>query len=415
MAGILRKALFFISLSLILVPVLHAEECERAARLVDEARQYAETDLPSAEKLLVEATSLCGKSASIHYNLGGVLYSAGMLKQAQAEFEEALRLKPSYAKAMSSLATILYEKRDQEYERSLKLARQAVTLEPVNRRVRDALTQIEAYVDAPLVTTASNPDAIAVVIGNRTYSASGIPAVEYADRDAETVKKYLVDSLGFSPKNIIFRKDARYTDMLTVFGDSYDHKGLLYNYAKQGKSDIFIFYSGHGAPDTNSKKAYLAPTDMNPSAIKHTSYSLDQLYENLAKLSREKQVKSLTIVLDACFSGASDRGMIIQGASPITLEVTQPILATNNGAIITSSKGDQISSWYPEQKHGLFTYHFLKAMRDILATGAPLTIAGIEQKLTGSDGVNDGALRIHSREQMPQITGNKGITLVTGK
>jgi tetratricopeptide (TPR) repeat protein len=378
-------------------------------------RQHAVNDLAATEKVLREAAALCGQSASIQYNLGSVLYSAGKIAPAQAAFEEALRLKPGYAKAMSSLAALLYEKKEQEYERSLKLARRATVLEPKNRRIKDTLDLIEAYVDAPPVTTASNADAVAVVIGNKNYSADSIPAVEYADRDAEIMKKYLVESLGFREKNIIFRKDAKYTDMLTVFGDGSDHKGLLYNYTRQGKSDVFIFYSGHGAPDTNSKKAYLAASDMNPHAIKHTSYSLDQLYANLAKLSREKKTRSITIVLDACFSGASDRGMIVQNASPLVMEITQPVNTISNGAIITSSQGDQISSWYPEQKHGLFTYLFLKAMRDIMASGGALTVAEIEQRLTGADGVNDTALRLHSREQMPQVTGNKKITLVSGR
>jgi tetratricopeptide (TPR) repeat protein len=385
MLEIFRNVLLLFFLSLILFPqTVTADDCARAGKLAEEARQNLATNLPAAEQLFREASALCGKSASLQYNLGGVLLSSGKVAPARAAFEEALRLKPNYAKAVSSLAALLYEHTDQEYNRALKLARDALSLEPNSSKIRDTLELIEANVDVPLVMKANNADAIAVVIGNRAYSASGIPAVEYAIRDAETVKKYLIDSLGFREKNIIFRKDAKYTDMLTVFGDSADYKGLVYNYARQGKSDIFIYYSGHGAPDTNSKKAYLAPSDMNPNAIKRTSYSLDQLYINLGKLAQEKKTRSITVVLDACFSGASDRGMIIQNASPLTMEVTPPSLSIENGAVITSSRSDQISSWYPEQKHGLFTYHFLKSVKEILASGDPLTVAAIEQKISGT-------------------------------
>jgi tetratricopeptide (TPR) repeat protein len=414
MTGTIRKSLVLLFLSLILVPAVHAEDCTLAASLVDEAQQLISTDISVAEARMYEATALCSRSSSLHYNLGVLLYSSKKKQQAQSEFEEALRLKPENGKAMSALATVLFEKGGKEYQHSLQLARKAVELEPDNRLVRETLVQIEASVDVPLVTATRNEDAIAVVIGNRNYSAAGIPDVEYANNDAEIVKKYLIESLGFNEKNILFRLDAKYTQMLTIFGDSYDYKGLLYNFTRQGKSDIFVFYSGHGAPDTNTKKAYLAPVDLNPSAIKHTSYSLDQLYDNLAKLARDKQTRSVTIVLDACFSGATDKGMIIKNASPITLEVTQPILAIKNGAILTSSKGDQISSWYPEQKHGLFTYHFLKAMRDILSSGTPLTIGNIENRLSATNGINDTALRIYSREQMPQVIGNKNISLTNG-
>ncbi len=299
-----------------------------------------------------------------------------------------MRLKPSYAKAMSTLATVLFEKKEQEYNRSVQLARQAVQQEPKNRLIKDTLDKIEAFVDVPYSTNVSNDDAIAVVIGNKKYDSDMIPAVEYADRDAEVMKKYLIKSLGFREKNIIFRKDAKFTELFKVFGDSHDHKGLLYNYVKQGKSDIFIFYSGHGAPDSNTKKAYLAPSDMDPNAIKHSAYPLEQLYENLGKLSREKQAKSVTIVLDACFSGASERGMIIQNASPIFLETVQPAVTIQNLAVMTSSKGDQISSWYPEQKHGIFTYHFLKAMRDILVTACPSRVGGYDIHTQGCGNIS---------------------------
>jgi tetratricopeptide (TPR) repeat protein len=415
MKGKVAKILFTLMLITgTMSSAVFAEDCDEANRLLDDATHFIEYNLPYAESKLSKAVSLCERSASLNYNYGVVLYSSGKFDKAQRYLDEALRLKPSYAKAMSTLAAVLFEKKDQEYTRSVQLARQAVQLEPNSRTIKDTRDKIEAFVDVPYSTNVSNDDAIAVVIGNKNYASEMIPAVEYADRDAEIMKKYLIKSLGFREKNIIFRKDAKFTELFKVFGDSHDHKGLLYNYAKQGKSDIFIFYSGHGVPDSNTKKAYIAPSDMDPNAIKHSSYPLDQLYENLGKLAKEKQTKSVTIVLDACFSGASERGMIIQNASPIFLEPVKSTVSTENLTIMTSSKGDQISSWYPEQKHGIFTYHFLKAIRDIMTTGKPLTVAGIEQKLVGIDGVNDTALRLHNREQMPQCVGDKSVQLATG-
>lgn len=152
--------------------------------------------------------------------------------------------------------------------------------------------------------------------------------------------------------------------------------------------------------------------DLNPNAVKHTSYSLDLLYENLAKLSKEKQPQSMMIVLDACFSGMTDKGMLIKDASPITLEIASPALKIRDAAIFSSSRSNQISSWYPEQKHGLFTYHFLRALRDSAKNGKSLTVAELESKLLAADGVNEMALRLYSREQTPQVIGNKDIILL---
>jgi len=44
------------------------------------------------------------------------------------------------------------------------------------------------------------------------------------------------------------------------------------------------------------------------------------------------------------------------------LKIANRVVANNHIAIFTSSHGSQISSWYPEKTHGLFTYFFLKAV-----------------------------------------------------
>jgi hypothetical protein len=43
------------------------------------------------------------------------------------------------------------------------------------------------------------------------------------------------------------------------------------------------------------------PVECNPNYVENSGYSLDVFYQNLAQL----KAKSLTIVLDACFSGAN--------------------------------------------------------------------------------------------------------------
>lgn len=393
-------------------PLFAQPDCRDAARLTEDVKRYIDSDPALAEQKLREAVSYCAKSASLHYNLGIALYSRGKNLEAEPEFEEALRLKPDFTKAMNALAVVLHTKSSGEFERSMRLVNQAMQLEPMNRQFRDTLDMINACVDIPPPTMANNADGIAVIIGNKNYKNAGVPMVEFAGRDAEVMKRYLVESLGFRETNILFYTDAGFTDFLKIFGDSADYKGILYNRTKAGRSDIFIFYTGHGAPDTNTKKAFLAPADIDPYAVKHTAYPLDLLYDNLAKLSHEKNPKSLTLVIDACFSGASSKGMIIKDASPIALEISMPINTLKDAAIFTSSQGDQISSWYPEQKHSLFTYVFLQAMRESLLNKKSLTSGELEKKLLGQDGVNDFALRLYSREQVPQLVGNRNIVLV---
>ena len=53
-----------------------------------------------------------------------------------------------------------------------------------------------------------NPHGLAVIIGNRTYGHSDVPPVDYAHRDAEAFRRYVLDVLGYDPRNVIHIEDA---------------------------------------------------------------------------------------------------------------------------------------------------------------------------------------------------------------
>ncbi len=209
------------------------------------------------------------------------------------------------------------------------------------------------------INAEKNRDAIAVVIGNQTYESKDIPPVSFAINDASAIKKYLIDTLGYKDGNIIQNTNASKADLEMIFGTERNYKGMLYNYIKPQKSDVFIYYSGHGSPDPNTNKAYLVPTDCNPTMMDLTAYPLDILYGNLPKI----EAKRVTVVIDACFSGGTNTGKwLIPNASPALLKVINPVTAQNNLTILTSAENNQVSSWYPEKQHSLFTYFFLKAV-----------------------------------------------------
>ena len=142
-----------------------------------------------------------------------------------------------------------------------------------------------------------NADAIAVVIGNRNYANKDIPTVEYAKNDAAAVKRYLIGTLGYKTGNVISETDTTNAKLAMIFGTANNHRGMLYNYIKPERSDVFIYYSGHGSPDPQTNQAYLIPTDCNPAMIDLTAYPLGVLYGNLSKI----EAKNIIVVLDACF------------------------------------------------------------------------------------------------------------------
>ena len=166
-------------------------------------------------------------------------------------------------------------------------------------------------------------------------------------------------------------------------------------------SDVFVYYSGHGAPDLKGKKGYLMPIDADPNYVQLNGYPLDLLYKNLEKIP----AKSKTIILDACFSGGSQQGMIIKNASPMYIDVKSPLIGESLN-LLTSSEGDQISSWYPEGKHSLFTYYVLRALRGEADADKNRKVTLSELKKYLSEHVTYMARRKYGREQTPIVRGD---------
>ena len=246
-------------------------------------------------------------------------------------------------------------------------------------------------------------DAIAVVIGNTIYSHRDIPNVDFATQDALTLKNYLINMLGFLEENIIYLENAQKAEFESVFGTQTEPQGKLYNYIKPSQSDVFVYYSGHGAPDLTSKKAYILPSNADPNYVKIYGYPVDLLCQNLDKLP----CKSVTVVLDACFSGGSQQGMLIADASPMYIDVKMPVYSHRIN-LLTSASGDQISSWYPESNHSLFTYYFIRAIRGEADADKDRRISLKEISDYVSDNVPYMARRMYGREQTPTFKGDVG-------
>ena len=258
-------------------------------------------------------------------------------------------------------------------------------------------------------TDAVNQDAVAVVIGNRNYSEYNpdVPDVDFAQHDAAVMKQYLTRTLGYQEGNILYYENATNSVFRSVFGTRETATGRLAHLVKPGLSDVFIFYSGHGAPDVTEQEGYFVPVDCAPDDVRLNGYSLGLFYGNL----RQVEARSFTVVIDACFSGGSPQGMLISSASPVGIRVTNPALTLKNAAVFTSSSGDEVSSWYPEMGHGLFTYFFLKGLQgaaDADEDGAISTGELHAYAADGTGGVPYMARRLYGgRAQTPNFFGDR--------
>ena len=140
-----------------------------------------------------------------------------------------------------------------------------------------------ALAATPVSAAVTNPDAIAVIIGNRAYTGRDVPEVKYADRDAQAVKRYVIDVLGYDEKNIIYVENAPQSRLLALFGTD-SEPGIVSRWLRRdGSSDLFVYYSGHGVPGLKDGQSYLLPVDGDPSAGQLNGYPLKLLYANLEK------------------------------------------------------------------------------------------------------------------------------------
>ena len=202
-----------------------------------------------------------------------------------------------------------------------------------------------------------NPDAIAVIIGNRDYKGD-TPDVEFAINDADAMREFVLNKLGYRPGNVIDLRDATQAELLAAFGSDKSHKGTLFDYVRSDESDVIVFYSGHGVPGLSDRRGYLLSVDANPNKAELTGYPVDTLLKNLAKIP----AKSMTVFIDACFSGNTPKGMLVDSMSGLTVEIRQPKKASKGMVVLTASRGDQVASWDKNAKHGLFTKHLLEAL-----------------------------------------------------
>lgn len=259
------------------------------------------------------------------------------------------------------------------------------------------------------------PDAVAVIIGNSTYG-NDVPKVDYAMRDAQAMKLLAVKTLGIESKNVIYLENASRAAMDKVFGTDKDHKGHLWRLIDpDGRSDVFVFFSGHGLPSINdAKDNFLLPVDGDPNLPNISGYPLSQLYRNLGLL----EAKSMTVFLDACFSGQApdNKGTpLIRHASPVFATDAAPVETAKAEAmpavpdkinLFAASAPRQLSSWDATAGHGLFTRWLLQGIAGEADEDKNSAVTAKELMDFVHQKVRRAARVMHGRDQQPRFFGD---------
>ncbi|MDD5304407.1 MAG: caspase family protein, partial [Elusimicrobia bacterium] len=235
------------------------------------------------------------------------------------------------------------------YLQSLSVAKAAVASAPVHEAAAPPVP-VALPALAPNYSSVPTAEDYAVVVGIENYP--DLPAATYAERDAAAAKSF-IRALGVPERNIVLLTGSR----ATKTGMEKTLEAWLPNNVSE-KSRVYVYYSGHGAPDTKTGDAYLVPSDGDPQYLAQTGYPLKRLYAKLGQL----KAKSVLVALDSCFSGAGGRSVLAKGTRPLVGKVDMAVQAEGKVSVISASAGDQISGTNDEAGYGLFTYNFLQGL-----------------------------------------------------
>ncbi len=201
---------------------------------------------------------------------------------------------------------------------------------------------------------AKNDDFFALIIANENYVGGAVPDVPFAKNDAKTIAAYCKTTLGIPDRQVLYIENGTGNniqngiDQLTALLKSAD-----------GNGRAVVFYAGHGIPNPATNEAYIIPVDANPTRFNQL-VSLKTLYSTLGEIPSE----SVLVVLDACFSGTRRNGeMILEGTRSVRIKPKEEALK-GNVVVISATDGYQVAQPIREQKHGLFTYYFLKILQE---------------------------------------------------
>lgn len=204
--------------------------------------------------------------------------------------------------------------------------------------------------DIPIADNVSN-HTFAVIISNEKYQME--KSVQYAENDGKAFAEYCKKTLGIPEKNVHFVTNATLNNIKHEIKWMQDVIAVY-----KGEAKAIFYYAGHGIPDEQNKNAYLLPIDGYGSDVT-TGYALEDLYKALGSLPS----KSVTVFLDACFSGAKRDGDMLASARGVAIKVKQNN-PTGNMVVFTAAQGDETAYPYKEEGHGLFTYYLLKKLQE---------------------------------------------------
>jgi hypothetical protein len=190
----------------------------------------------------------------------------------------------------------------------------------------------------------------AVVVGIGGYREEGVPVLKYAKRDAEVVARHLTALAGYSPENVRVLTDdrAQLANLREAFEDWLPRMAV-------SSSTVFIYLVGNAVLDPESGDIVLVPHEGRQDQTRR-GYSLKRLQEVLSRLPSRLNL----VFADLSFAAPTGKGEA--GLRPVPWIAGRPG-GKNRTVVVGSSTTNGPTLAWDAGQHGLFTYHFLKAIR----------------------------------------------------
>lgn len=252
-----------------------------------------------------------------------------------------------------------------------------------------AQNDVDTYI---AVNENEDPNTFAVIISNENYKHEA--KVPFALNDGAIFKRYLMKTLGVPEQNIKYVADASLNDM-------------NYNLAwlervvkvKQQEARAIVYYSGHGMPDEDSKKAYLLPVD-GYSTEPTSGLSTEALYKRLGEMPSSQTL----VFLDACFSGSKREGDMMKAARGVAIKAkSAPVVG--NMVVFSAAQGNETAYPLKSKEHGLFTYFLLEKLQK---SGGAVTLGELSDYVTKQ--VAETSIVVNEKSQTPTVSAPVGST-----
>jgi hypothetical protein len=279
------------------------------------------------------------------------------------------------------------------------------TIVDVKIKIKDTevVKKLEKLNPLTIKSNILNNNKVALIFGIENYATN--PKATFANYDAKYFYQYAKSIFGVKNENIKLLVDEE-ANLVSSLGAL---NKWLPSKIKKNRTELIIYFAGHGLASSDGKELYLLPQDGDSDLLARTAISREEIFQIVSKL----KPKSVTIFFDTCYSGVSrDEETLLASARPVRIVADEQEDIPDNFTIFSASQLDQISSGLKEAKHGIFSYYLMKGLEGNADINKDKKITNGELLAYMDENVSQKASAL-GRQQNPSLAGDPNKVLMS--